>query len=239
MTPDPDSSPAILPDPVAGDCRHEPDSGQCPVCLSSSIRFFLTADGRDYWRCKDCAATFLTPSQLPTPAVAHAHYLQHDNQLADTRYRQFLSRLAQPLLACLPPSQSGLDYGCGPGPALACMLREAGHAVALYDPFFHPEPAALTQTYDFITCTEVAEHFHQPADEFARLDRLLRPGGCLAIMTCFQTDDERFAAWHYRRDPTHVVFYRKETFLHLAGRYSWRCEIPAKDIVLMHKRVPG
>ena len=39
--------------------------------------------------------------------------------------------------------------------------------------------------------------------------RLVRPGGWLAVMTCFQTDDARFAGWHYRKDPTHVVFYRE------------------------------
>jgi hypothetical protein len=42
------------------------------------------------------------------------------------------------------------------------MLAEAGHAMALYDPFFRPDPAALERDYDFITCTETAEHFHHP-----------------------------------------------------------------------------
>ncbi|MBS0543647.1 MAG: methyltransferase domain-containing protein, partial [Proteobacteria bacterium] len=81
----------------------------------------------------------------------------------------------------------------------------------------------------------VVEHFHHPAEEFARLDALLRPGGWLGIMTCFQTDDARFARWHYRRDPTHVVFYREATFRVIARRHGWVCEIPAKDVVLMCK----
>jgi hypothetical protein len=118
------------------------------------------------------------------------------------------------------------------------MLTEAGHVVRFYDPFFRPDAAALRQTYDFITCSEVAEHFHRPAREFAWLNTRLRPGGWLGIMTCFQTDDERFADWHYRRDLTHVVFYRLETFQHLAGRFGWRCEIPAKGVVLMQKAGP-
>ncbi len=54
-------------------------------------------------------------------------------------------------------------------------------------------------------------------------------------MTCFQTDGARFADWHYRRDVTHVVFYRRETFEHLAVRLGWRCEIPVKNVVLMRK----
>ncbi|HEX2255546.1 MAG TPA: class I SAM-dependent methyltransferase [Afifellaceae bacterium] len=135
----------------------------------------------------------------------------------------------------MPPGRCGLDYGCGPGPALAAMLREAGHRMAVYDPCFRPDRAPLRQTYDFITCTEAAEHFHRPADEFDRLDGLLRPGGWLALMTCFQTDDARFAGWHYRRDPTHVVFYREETLHRIVAERGWTCEIPAKDIALMRK----
>jgi len=207
----------------------------CSVCCGKNARFLLAAGGRDYWRCSDCAATFLHPTQLPTIDAEYAHYLRHENSPEDLHYRRFLHRLAAPLLARLPHRQSGLDFGCGPGPALDCMLREAGHEVALYDPFFHRDSATLLRTYDFVTCTEVVEHFHRPAEEFARLDALLKPGGWLAIMTCFQTDDTRFAAWHYRRDPTHVVFYGAETFIQLARCYDWHCEIPVKDVVLMRK----
>ncbi len=107
--------------------------------------------------------------------------------------------------------------------------------MALHDPFFHPNPEAMDRTYDFVTCTETAEHFHRPADEFARLMSLVRPAGWLAIMTCFQTDDTQFANWHYRRDPTHVVFYREETLRFLAAACGWHCEVPVKNVALMQK----
>lgn len=211
----------------------------CPVCRASASMPFQEVDGRAYWRCEICEARFLDPRQLPDSMEEQAHYLNHENDPCDPGYRKFLSKLASPLLEKLRQGRQGcegLDYGCGPGPALATMLLEAGHPMALYDPFFFPDGAVLDRTYDFITCTEVAEHFHRPFDEFERLDRMLRPGGWLAVMTCFQTDDERFASWHYRRDPTHVVFYRTATFRHLASERGWTCEIPAKDVVLMHKR---
>lgn len=117
------------------------------------------------------------------------------------------------------------------------MLREAGHEVALYDPFFAPDPAPLALSWDFVTCTEVAEHFHDPAAEFARLAGMVKPGGWLAVMTCFQTDDARFADWHYRKDPTHVVFYREKTLRWIAARHGFTCEVPVKDVALMRK--PG
>jgi len=209
----------------------------CPVCGAAVTERFLSVDGRDYWRCADCEARYLAPEQHPSRDAEQAHYLHHENHPDDPRYRRFLSKLADPLLARLVPGARGLDYGCGPGPALAAMLREAGHAIALFDPFFHPDRAPLSETYDFVTCTEVAEHFHSPRAEFARLRALIRPGGWMAVMTCFQTDDARFRAWHYRKDPTHVVFYREATFRHLAHGWGWRCEVPVKDVVLMQR--PG
>ena len=166
-----------------------------------------------------------------------AQYRLHYNVPGDAAYRQFLGRLATPLLKRLPPAQRGLDYGCGPGPVLAAMLREAGHTVALYDPYFHDDPVVLSKTYRFITCTEAAEHFHAPVREFGQLDRLLEPGGLLAVMTSFQTDDASFANWHYRRDPTHVVFYREATFHYLARIHGWTCEVPCTNVVFLHKHL--
>lgn len=189
----------------------------------------------EYWRCKLCEARFLDPRQHPPREVEHGCYLKHENEPADPRYRHFLSKLVVPLLARLPDGSSGLDFGCGPASTLALMLGEAGHRVALYDPLFHADPEALHGPYDFIACSEAAEHFHHPAEEFDRLDGLLRPGGWLGIMTCFQTDDARFADWHYRRDPTHVVFYREATLRHVAAARGWSCDIPAKDVALMRK----
>jgi hypothetical protein len=207
----------------------------CPVCLSEKVGAFLSAGGRDYWRCPECLATFLDPAQLPDAAAERERYLLHRNDPADAGYRRFLDRLAGPLLARLAPGSAGLDYGCGPSPVLAGMLAEAGHRVSLYDPFFHDDPAALSRAYDFITCSEAAEHFHRPAAEFARLDGLLRPGGWLAVMTGLLADDAGFERWHYRGDLTHVVFYKEETFRRLAERFGWSCEFPAADVILLRK----
>ena len=214
-----------------------PLPARCPVCRAASPAAFGLYDAKQYWRCDTCGARGLNPAHYPDAAAERAEYDRHENDLDDPGYRRFLDRLAAPLLARLAPGARGLDYGCGPGPALALMLREAGHEVATYDPFYAPDPAPLADTYDFITCTEVAEHFHRPAEEFDRLGAMLRPGGLLAVMTCFQTDDARFNGWHYRKDPTHVVFYRAETFAVIAAARGWSCEIPRKDVALM--RVPG
>ncbi|PKP77593.1 MAG: methyltransferase type 12 [Alphaproteobacteria bacterium HGW-Alphaproteobacteria-3] len=207
----------------------------CPVCLMPSPDPFMKIGAQHYWKCGVCEARFLDPAQHPAPEEERRQYALHENDPDDPRYRNFLAKLVEPLAACLPEPSQGLDYGCGPGPALAEMMRERGHDMTLYDPFFFPGEEALSRSYDFIACTEVAEHFHHPAKEFDRLHDLLRPGGWLGIMTSFQTGDARFANWHYRKDPTHVVFYREETFQTIASRRGWSCHFPAPNVCLMRK----
>ncbi|MHB8788321.1 MAG: class I SAM-dependent methyltransferase [Desulfobulbaceae bacterium] len=208
---------------------------RCIVCEKFTAVFFVSVDGYRYLHCRVCMAVYLDPAQRLSANEEYARYCQHQNTLYDPEYRHFLSKLSVPLLKKVPPGSKGLDFGCGPGPALALMLREAGHRMRLFDVFFYPDPTPLDDLYDFITCTETIEHLHHPAETFARFDKMLRPGGWLAVMTCFLLDDSRFLSWHYRRDPTHVVFYRAATLRYIAGQFGWNCEIPTKDVALMQK----
>ena len=208
---------------------------RCLVCRSPEIDPFMEVEGKAYWRCATCEATFLGMKDHPSAHEELTQYRLHENHVDDPDYRRFLTKLAAPMLDEILPGSKGLDYGCGPGPALAAMMREAGHTMWIYDPFFFADTATLTQTFDFITCSEAVEHFHHPAEEFDRLDALLRPGGVLGVMTCFQTDDARFANWHYRKDPTHVVFYRPATFAVLARQRGWSFSSPVKDVALLRK----
>lgn len=141
-----------------------------------------------------------------------------------------------PLLLRLEKGARGLDYGCGPGPAGAAMLTESGHPMTLYDPVFVPDERALEQRYDFVFCCEVAEHFHRPAAEFRKLDGLLAPGGILAVMTAIEYPEIDFHSWHYRRDPTHVAFYKPDTMAQLALDRAWHAVFPTRNVVLFRKR---
>jgi len=147
----------------------------CPVCRTDAPLPFLSIDGRDYCRCDICEARFLDPRQHPSRAAEYAHYLHHENHPDNPGYRQFLSGLTDPLHVRLPAHSQGLDYGCGPGPALAAAPREAGHDVALYDLFIFPDPEPLERLYDFVTCSETVEHFHRPAGEFESAGRTCSP----------------------------------------------------------------
>lgn len=211
----------------------------CPLCATARARPFASVKGRIFWRCPACLLTFLQPDQRRTAAQERAEYALHENDPADSRYRAFLSRCTDPLLAHLESGAEGLDFGCGPGPTVSVMLAERGLTVRDYDPFFRPDRSALQRDYDFIVCTETAEHFHRPAREFALLDRLLRPGGRLALMTGLLTDDEAFAGWRYIQEASHVTFYRRETMDWIAARFGWAAEYPARDVILFEKRGVG
>ncbi len=106
----------------------------------------------------------------------------------------------------------GLDFGCGPGPALDALVREArpDSRVALYDIFYYPDETVLeddsnkkeengssTATsgkqqgrgragnrgkYDFITMTEVIEHLHDVRRVLCRLWPLLKDDGGLLVI---------------------------------------------------------
>lgn len=206
----------------------------CPLC-SGSARHYHRDPQRDYLQCESCDLVFVPSHQHLDAAATRAFYDTHENALDDPGYRRFLMRLFEPMAQHLPPSASGLDFGCGPAPLLAAMFSEAGFAMRVYDPLFAPDTAALDQTYDFITGSEVFEHLAAPGAEIARLLGMLRPGGWLGVMTKRVRDLEAFAQWHYIRDPTHVCFFAEATFRFIAERHGLELEFAGADVALLRK----
>ena len=231
------------------------ESPPCPLCTARQGAVFFEGNGgafrehpRTYFRCGICDLIFASASQLLSPQDEKAEYDRHQNNPADQGYRRFLSRLYEPLQNRLGDHSRGLDFGSGPGPTLSVMLEEAGHAVALYDPFYAPDPSVLLQTYDFVTATEVVEHLHYPRRDLEQLWICLKPGGWLGIMTKLaysevdRSDENNslitratFATWHYKDDLTHVCFFSRKTFLWLSQ--LWRCQLAfiGNDVILLRK----
>lgn len=208
----------------------------CPLCMGDRAPPFHEDARRNYLRCERCALVFVPARFRLSRDEERAEYLRHENDVDDPGYRRFLSRLADPLIQRLPPASQGLDFGCGPAPALATMLEEQGHKVALYDSFFAPETTALQQRYDFVTATEVVEHLHDPATELQRLWSRINEGGWLGVMTKLVRDRDAFAHWHYIRDPTHVCFFSRETWRWWAAQQGGTLEFVADDVMLLQKR---
>lgn len=209
----------------------------CPLCCAEQIVFFHQDKRRDYYQCQRCLMVHADRSSLLSDSAELAQYQLHQNDLADTGYRKFLQRLAEPLLQHLSATGlSGLDFGCGPGPLLAKMLEEAGQQMAVWDPYFAVDTTVLQRQYDFISCSEAIEHFVTPAKEWALWLKLLKPGGTLAVMTKRYTTLSAFTDWHYKLDPTHVSFFSEHTFAFLAQRDGFDLQFVANDVVLLHRQ---
>jgi len=207
----------------------------CPLCRHPAARHYHRDKNRDYYQCANCALVFVAPEFYLSIQAERAYYDLHENSLADSGYRRFLSRCAAPLLEQLAPHSEGLDFGCGPAPLLASMLAEAGHQVSLYDVFYAPDADAMQRDYDFIVATEVVEHLAAPGEELQRLWARLRPGGLLALMTKLVISPERFASWHYIRDPTHICFFSAQTFRWLAESLQAELQFADGDVILLRK----
>lgn len=190
----------------------------CPLCKGTDNQFYHEDKCRQYLQCQSCQLVFVDPSHRLTPEQEKAIYDQHENDPGDQGYRRFLSRIAEPLDERLGSNQQGLDFGCGPGPALAQMMRERGHNVDLYDLYYYPQPAVLQKQYDFVMATEVIEHLYQPDEVWQQWLSLLKPGAYLGLMTKLVRDVEAFSTWHYKNDQTHVLFFSRATFEYLAER---------------------
>lgn len=207
----------------------------CPLCAASAPEFCADRTRR-YFGCVRCGLVTGDPAAQVSPQEERAIYDLHQNDAADLRYRAFLARLADPLLSKLVPGMHGLDFGCGPGPVLSLLLREAGMQMQDYDPLYAPNAALLQRQYDFVTCSEVVEHFRDPLAGWAQLAALVRPGGWLGVMTQLAPDvPERFLRWRYRDDRTHVSFHREATLRWLAARFGMTLTVVEERVFLLQR----
>lgn len=205
----------------------------CPLCSALATDSLECDGGRHYFVCAACALIHLHPDQRLSATAERTRYELHENDPGDREYVAFLKRLAEPVMERLRPGARGLDFGCGPAPVLSEILTAAGFPCAAYDPFFGPDETLLDEQYDFVACSEVVEHAHDPARMFTTLQRMLAPGGILGVMTQFHPGEgDAFMDWWYHRDPTHVCFYNEATMRWIGERYSWQTEFPRPNVTI-------
>jgi len=212
----------------------------CPLCLTSNAKHFFQAIDtpfglRDFYQCPTCVLVFVAKQNHLSIEEEKKRYDTHENSPEDQGYRDFLNRLAQPLSQHLSAGDSGLDFGCGPGPAMQTLLSPKGVRVQNYDPHYFPEKKLLTQSYDFVTCTEVIEHLRQPRETFQQLQQLLKVGAYLGVMTQLVPTNKAFEAWWYWKDPTHITFYQEATLAWIATRMQWEIKYAQSGVVIFKR----
>lgn len=208
---------------------------QCSLCQCSQLEEFHRDNKRSYFQCQQCDLVAVPADEHLSAEAEKAEYDKHQNDPSDSGYRCFLSRTFEPLVGLLGDGAEGLDFGCGPGPAISEMAKAMGFQVDNYDLYYFNRPELLKRQYDFITMTEVIEHIAAPRQLLDLLDGLLRSQGILAIMTKRVISRQAFAQWHYKNDPTHISFYSNQTFEWIAADMNWRLQVIDKDVVFFHK----
>jgi SAM-dependent methyltransferase len=185
---------AQQPEFVALDC--------CPACGSPGGPESGRRGALELHVCSACALVYSDPQ--PRGIVARRYLEEYDlaahfHALGRRKKVLFESRLTE-----LPPPRPGrealCDVGCGDGQFLE-MARSAGWSGTGIE--LNPPAAARTRergfkvlegrfeelstdawgTFDVVTSWDSLEHTVDPAEFAARLARLLRPGGTLALTT--------------------------------------------------------
>jgi SAM-dependent methyltransferase len=208
---------------------------QCPLCTDNTDTA-LTCQQKKYYHCSQCDLIFLDPKQRPTSKEEKARYLAHNNTIVDKGYVNYLEHFLHQGVDPFIARGMALDFGCGPGPVLQMLLQQRGFSTDINDPFFAPEKPPAHKKYDLITCTEVLEHVFQPAKTWRYFAQHLRPGGYLAVMTCFHPGQKNFGRWWYRQDFTHVCFYSRLTFAWVAANHPFQEKFTDNQRIVVLKR---
>lgn len=184
---------------------------KCPLCNTQTKIFFKSRD-RAYFKCSTCFAISLDPSNYISSEQEKNRYKEHNNDVNDVRYQDFVMPIVNSILTDFTEEDIGLDFGSGTGPVITKLLGDLNFNIKTYDPFFDNNSETLETTYNFIACCEVIEHFHNPLKEFQLLKSLLKPRGKLLCMTELYHENIDFEKWYYKNDDTHVFFYHVKTF---------------------------
>lgn len=193
----------------------------CKICGSDDLEKIETDN--NYYFCNNCEAIFIDSTEIVDPDAEKERYQGHDNNHQNEGYvkmfKEFIEDLLEPNID-FEAVNDVLDFGCGPGPVLADLLRDKNFEVDQYDPYFFPKKIFKNKKYDLITSTEVFEHFSDPIKEMELLTSHLKKGSYLAVMTSFHQGPENFDDWWYKWDPTHIVFYNEITFNEIASSFN-------------------
>lgn len=200
----------------------------CLLCHSDST-LFCEKPNHLFYKCNTCQGIFRPRHTFFNALTEKMHYEQHNNDVNDLGYQNFVAPIVNEILKDFSPNDKGLDFGSGTGPVIAKLLQEKGYQVENYDVFFENVPERLMQKYNYISCCEVMEHFHSPLKEFELLHSMLLPNGKLYCKTELFKNQVLFENWYYKNDLTHVFIYQEET-LHWIQK-----NLPFKKVSILNK----
>ena len=186
----------------------------CKICQHKQLRVIeIPKKGIIYYSCPNCLYIAIDDEFVLSETDEKQRYDLHENNSNNSQYvaifENFIQHAIEPRAHLISRI---LDFGSGPEPVLAQLLKGRGFEVDLYDKFYHTDDSFTQKKYDLICSTEVVEHLTDPMPVFQELKSCLKPGAFLAVMTRFhRNDDVFFYNWHYRREDTHVGVLHSKT----------------------------
>jgi len=193
----------------------------CTLCGTETHRFY-NHKTRVFYFCSNCFSILLCSKFYLNADCEKKHYELHKNNSSDPRYQKFVFPIVNSIIKNQSTKQNGLDFGSGKDSSISKLLTDSNFKMKEFDPFFKNEEKLIEDTYDFISCCEVMEHFHQPYKSFKLLKKLLKPKGKLYCMTELYSEKMNFDSWYYKNDPTHVFFYHPKTIKWIAENFGYK-----------------
>ncbi len=190
---------------------------KCQICNNETV-LIKDIDEKEYVACKNCHIIQLKKEYHINKNLEKKQYDYHNNSFENKGYVQMFENFLDFFYKYLETTEYALDFGSGPNPVLAKILKNRGFEnVDYFDKFYQPKKVYEGKKYDLITSTEVFEHLTNPKNTLNLLKNHLKKDGILAVMTLFHSNKHNeFLKWWYKRDPTHITFYTPHSFEVLA-----------------------
>ncbi len=184
---------------------------KCIICNTQTVSFEDIELKKRFYHCASCESIFLDKKFYVSLNDEKNQYNHHNNSLENDGYVKMFDDFLDFTLNNIYV-KSALDFGSGPTPVLAELLKRRGLHVEYFDKFYQPKEIYKDKKYDLITSTEVFEHLENPKKILNLLSSHLNPNGVMSLMTLFHSNNQdSFLKWWYRRDPTHITFFTPKT----------------------------
>lgn len=206
----------------------------CTLCFSSETKEFFSYKNRTFYECNHCNLIFQSSDSLCSSAEEKERYLDHNNSELSDGYKKFLYNIIDPVKKYMAPESRGLDFGSGPYPMMAKILKGESYDIDSFDPYFN-EFNLSERKYNFVILCEVIEHFNRPSNELNLIKSLLKDGGFLFIQTSLFSKEIDFKNWYYKDDITHVSFFSDETISYICFKYGFERLLSNKKNVIILK----
>ncbi len=244
------------------------ESAVCPLCRSGDSAVLYIQGPAQIARCRTCGLVYaaVRPTLEAMMRIYSDSYFHERTQVSEEFVegrRTLHDLLCEGVLRKLPPPRPGdrlLDIGCGIGKTLL-HARALGWTVEGIEPSAYASAYARDQlglavqtglfqtglfapeTFRAVVMLDVIEHFYDPLPMLCEIQRILQPGGYLALTTpnVNGLSTRLFGGRNYALDATlggvgHVTFFSEKTLAAMLGMAgfesvrSWTGEVYLKNL---------